>query len=266
MDSPLQDVVSYDKCESCSRSLYDDECEHRCALSEGPPCAECAEGGKSDECLECCSVQEITEMNYVAMDDNTGWLEDHWAALRRWRERIDQKPNGAFVKYDKILRKHFGLEATFSTTRIATSETRIWPRHSNHRWHDPEDRQTTICYLTMPGHRSVEKEYSLSIFEAEGGSFSISTAQEMSILLPKAGDASTLRPRFKRALKILGLKPHLHPSQELSVLSPTTGHEQGPDRAKDADASSANVGKNGMHFAHATETEVTLTVSSRFSE
>lgn len=118
----------------------------------------------------------------------------------------------------QVLRKEFGLAAFFSTTRVSDGGKETWPRNKNSKWHWGEELQTTLCYLTLPGLATIDKKYLTSEMEDECGYVGLPAAQAMEVQLPDLTQEAKIRTRIHRAMRILGLKPYVHPShRELSL-------------------------------------------------
>lgn len=110
----------------------------------------------------------------------------------------------------RILHQHFGLEAYFATTQVNDKNRDRWPKHENHKWHSLDELKTTICYLTM--HKPVANDAQYVM--AEGMDFvAIDGCESYLVDVPTLEDKASRDARFKRALRILKLKPYVHPSQ-----------------------------------------------------
>ena len=153
------------------------------------------------ECDTCKNMLE-EEMNVGLFErDSDGWLVEKCEAERGcWEKMISQGPDGKFAKYDKvcllrsasnltaaivlwsgtlhnratltqsqILRKHFGLEAHFVTTRITEKRPAAWPSDPDHIWHADDELQTAVCCLVLPRQAARDASYVMSEMEAMGG-------------------------------------------------------------------------------------------------
>ena len=113
----------------------------------------------------------------------------------------------------QILRKHFGLEVFFATTRIADGEAAPWPSDPNYKWHLGRALQTTICYLTLPRRAPGKATFSADEMEADYRSSTINAAQSYFIEIPSQQNRDLRSKQFQRALRTLRLKPYIHASQ-----------------------------------------------------
>jgi hypothetical protein len=110
--------------------------------------------------------------------------------------------------------KHFGLEVFFAHTRKARGDSAPWTNHANHHWHDEEELETTICYLTLPRVVAEERTYGISDIEAQcGGPVTVYGAQSSLVTVPTMVNRNAILKQFKRALRMLKLNPYIHPSQ-----------------------------------------------------
>lgn len=241
--SPLSDAVSYEltECTNCQDDPYNGKCENRCTDRTKDSCDECASRRSKATsfrivCENSCEARKKVLMNHMAQDDES---QDayHDDACAMWHKRINQAPGGGFVKYaevschpktstwtllisTQVLRKHFGLAASFSNTRVANGEHDVWPKHKNHRYHRTDELQTTLCYLILHKPALIGKTYSSSEMEGDCGFVSLPAAQAMDVDLVTLTDEAKMKSRFQRALRILGLEPWMHASQRNVVLAP----------------------------------------------
>lgn len=88
-----------------------------------------------------------------------------------------------------------------------------WEEHANHRWHNVEEMKTTICYLTLPRAPTKQKSYQISETEANCGDALLRGVQSSIIQLPDLANREKRVKQFRRALRVLQLKPYIHPSQ-----------------------------------------------------
>ena len=133
----------------------------------------------------------------------------------------------------QILRQHFGLEAYFANIRPGSRSDSCWPEHENYRWHSPNARQTTLCYLTLPSRPGPESSF---LAEDTGGIYlSLDCAQAVEVELPTMTNTVKMRVRFQRAMRILDLKPSQHPSQDHGIaMSPELVNDEGADNDAEA--------------------------------
>ncbi|KAK4555486.1 hypothetical protein LTR86_007238 [Recurvomyces mirabilis] len=146
--------------------------------------------------------------------DTTLFVEDHIDHMSEWRTRIMQGPKGAFRQYDEMINKAFGLEVYFINTTRDIARPDAWPKHENHHWHDYDDLQTSLCYLTLP-----KKFTDTAVFEPcelswESGDPSVSGGLVRLIDIDSLIVTEEQRRRFQHAMKVLELKPHIHGSEE----------------------------------------------------
>ena len=120
----------------------------------------------------------------------------------------------AWLTESQILRKQFGLEAFFAHTRKACNDSAPWTKDSSHKWHDEDELETTICYLTLPRKAAGQRTYSISQEEADSGeNASINGAVSSPVGFLTLANKEAMSKQFKRALRTLQLQPYLHPSQ-----------------------------------------------------
>jgi len=86
-------------------------------------------------------------------------------------------------------------------------------------WHERDELQTTICYLTLPGVAAVRNEFDSSLMERECG-LGMMYAHQSCFLGPVVlSERDDIAGRFHHALHVLGLRPHVHESQLNHTLS-----------------------------------------------
>jgi hypothetical protein len=114
----------------------------------------------------------------------------------------------------QLLRKHFGLEAYFATTRIAAVEGKAWPDHPHHNYHWPdEELHTTTCYVTLPRQATTPLTYPLSEMEAECGYARVKAAQSALVQLPDPQTQEKRAKQFRHLMQTLKIQPYTHESQ-----------------------------------------------------
>ncbi|TKA83210.1 hypothetical protein B0A55_00658 [Friedmanniomyces simplex] len=183
--------------------------EHRCAPMDHLP--DCHSPLSDDAGNEFQPSQKTQLMNVEAMD--WGWVETHDEVKDAWMKRNDPKKEGAFSEHANALRKHFGLQIVTQNTRIATEDKNSWPEHPDNEWHEDKERQTTLCYLTLPSSDSpAEKTYGLTNMEDECSFARMAVAQAVAVQLPDPAEIPKIQARFQRALRVLGLQPWLPPA------------------------------------------------------
>ncbi|KAK5711267.1 hypothetical protein LTR15_012557 [Elasticomyces elasticus] len=111
-----------------------------------------------------------------------------------------------------MLKQHFGLEVYLANTVVDGNNEERWPKHKNYRWHPEAERQTTLCYLTLPKRLGPK-----GAFDADDRYGDIpespNAAQAIQVNMHSLSITDEQRRRFQRALKTLGLELYLHPSQ-----------------------------------------------------
>lgn len=105
----------------------------------------------------------------------------------------------------------FGLEVHIQNTRFHEQtigkDSPVWQNYDDYHGEWIQPLQTTIIYLTLP-KKTVREEMCITEGEGESSSFDIDCAHSMLV------DYSQPRTQgFKRAMKMLGLRPFVHPSQ-----------------------------------------------------
>ena len=150
----------------------------------------------------------------------------------------------------QILLKNFGLEARLAITRPSDRALSLWTPKKDHIWFDMEELQTTICYLTVQ-QQSAQRRYEKSEWEEdEGVNHTVNTAQSSVINLASLINQPSRTKQFQRALRILKLKPYLHPSQSGAGLFATNasrvGHDQ-PECGGDEQKRKMNDGKSDCY-------------------
>ncbi|KAK6396111.1 hypothetical protein LTR65_010221 [Meristemomyces frigidus] len=211
-NSPLSDAADDEvaACEECAeQGVYESDCKNVCKAKSKDRCDECKSGASKQSpelCEKSCAAKKIERKNELAMSFEYGqtWGDIHHHACGQWKKRIDQRNGGGFVKYAEVLRKEFGLAEL--------------PR--NYRYHNKDELRTTLCYLTLPQVAAIDKAYSTSEDENECGYVGLLAAHAMDVRLPGLVDEARIRSRFHRALRILGLRPYVHPSQRNLALPP----------------------------------------------
>ncbi|KAK5136845.1 hypothetical protein LTR08_001767 [Meristemomyces frigidus] len=208
-------------CESCAEhGVWQAVCDKRCTKESTNTCDVCKSDPESKQCERAC-LARYDEIVNESVQESDLCFEAHEENKSRWERRIQQGVKDPFEKYDKILRVHFGLEVFFANTRPDDNNDECWPKHKNHRWHSDGERQTTLCYLTLPKKSGPKGEYTADDRYMDGGYCSVPCAQAIQMKLPTVTSTTKMRVRFQRAMRILDLKPSVHSSQDHGiVLSP----------------------------------------------
>ncbi|KAK3674999.1 hypothetical protein LTR78_004932 [Recurvomyces mirabilis] len=218
-----EDGLEY--CTVCAEeSIWADtyaRCEKRCNAQTVTKCDECKKQ-LTEDCTRGCRAEYEEAANMVCAD-TTLFFEDHLDHKSAWRARITQGPQGGFRQYDEIINKAFGLEVHFIDTTRDVQRTDAWPKHENHRWHEYDDLQTTLCYLTLP-----KKLIGTAVFEPCQMAWEMSEPTVSGGLVQMVDTTSLVitekqRRRFQHTMQVLELKPHVHGSQEYNKpISPNT--------------------------------------------
>ncbi|SMR45063.1 unnamed protein product [Zymoseptoria tritici ST99CH_3D1] len=213
--TPLWEQVTdnFNYCDSCPDfEAPFDHCEVSCKNSHtADPCETCKAGTKGT-CEKSCDGQ-IHEEQMRAAAECDWWYEDHVDTRYNWSNRINAKQ---VEQMNVVLRQHFGLEAAFSDTRPESTDPGSWPKDRNYRWHVPEQKETTICHLTIPRRKIEKSEWVTSDFEDEMGSFSIEGTQTLEFNTDCYLSRADVTRRFQKAMTYLGLAPSPHASQRYS--------------------------------------------------
>ncbi|KAK5729536.1 hypothetical protein LTR17_011839 [Elasticomyces elasticus] len=153
-------------------------------------------------------------MNENAMDWD-GWYEAHRETQSRWENSINKnKKDGGFHEHAQTLAKHLGLGVVFHETRIGTSDSdkAVWPKSANYEWHESDDLKTTLCYLTLPDYNAAPRSYSTTEMEDACGYIHLPAARAIIVPIPGPKKILKIRARFQRALRVLNLRPYVHPA------------------------------------------------------
>ncbi|KAF7187280.1 hypothetical protein HII31_11368, partial [Pseudocercospora fuligena] len=237
--SPLYDSIEdFDSCTMCvdEDHYYDTaKCLLRCSENTVDKCSTCTQKVDHEDCERTCDFKKDVMMNEMAEE----WLmesdrDPFETDCKGWELSINQSPKGAFVKYDKILREHFGLEAFFSKTQMSDRDKEIWPKHKNHRYHQNTELQTTICFLTVCKSLTPLNTYSSSDMEHDCGYVDIAATRVLPIMVSDYMKIeSQARNAFRRAMRVLDLQPYVHPSQrDLLAYSDIGGDDKGHSKDK----------------------------------
>ncbi|SMQ46542.1 unnamed protein product [Zymoseptoria tritici ST99CH_3D7] len=218
--SPLLDRVldMFEYCDTCPGEDYTFEnCATHCKNSKTTDlCGVCKSGDGRETCEKSCEGRMAEEQEQAAAECEL-WYELHMEGRNDWMEKLESKE---VDKLNVILRQHFGLEARFSETRAYSQELVKWPEDRNHRWHDSNHRETTICHLTIPHATHEKDEWITSDAEDSFGTFQIEGTQSLTIDTNcQLGNVEVTR-RFQKAMLYLGLEPEPHPSQTYCTLRP----------------------------------------------
>ncbi|KAK4902531.1 hypothetical protein LTR27_000468 [Elasticomyces elasticus] len=210
--SPLSDAASYEMqpCGECEEDLYNDTCERICTADTVEKCMHCNHSSGRD-CLNSCESRQTHLMNETAVGWD-GWYEVHWETQNEWRARINKGKDGGFYDHAQTLEKYLGLGVVFHNTRVGTSGRKNWPMDANYEWQDDDGLETTLCYLTLPDHDEAEISYSATGMEADSGYIHVSAARAITVPTASPTDNAKIQARFQRALRILNLRPYIHPA------------------------------------------------------
>ncbi|KAK3629518.1 hypothetical protein LTR22_021886 [Elasticomyces elasticus] len=216
--SPLSDAVSYEMqlCGECEDDVYNDSCERVCNEDTAEKCTNCKNG---IDCLNRCENQQTHRMNVKAMGWES-WQEVHMDTQSEWWDRIRKSKGGGFHDHMQTLEKHLGLSVVFHNTRIGSSGKKCWPIDANYEWHDNDSFETTLCFLTLPDYDAAPESYNTTEMEDECGMVHISAARAIAVPMPDPAELSKTQSRFQRALRILDLRPYIHPAMD-DIAKPT---------------------------------------------
>ncbi|KJX94796.1 hypothetical protein TI39_contig4159g00024 [Zymoseptoria brevis] len=245
--TPLWEMITdnFDYCGRCPGYIYPfDDCETHCKNSStADPCEACKAGNSRQTCEKSCDGQLAFEQQTAASESDY-WFEDHMDARSRWEKRVSAEEAG---KINTTLRQHFGLEATFSTTRAYKPPADKWPKDINYRWHDECHRETTICHLTIPRPEQRQDKFLTSDMEDSIGCFNIRGTQTIAIDTNCHLSSAEMSRRFRKAMMYLDLEPAPHPSQNYCKLRSLA---EEPASRKSTDAAEST--KKAEHSAQTT--------------
>ncbi|SMY20228.1 unnamed protein product [Zymoseptoria tritici ST99CH_1A5] len=207
-----------------------EDCRTLCKNSETDPCEVCKTRSSEGVCEKGCHGRELEESESF-LSECAVWIDLHFESRHEWDERVCKTE---VDKMNATLRKHFGLEVTFTETRTYVPERDNWPMHKNYKWHDENHIQTTICHLTMPRPKPPAHEWLSSDMEDSTGSFCIEGTQTLAVNMESHISNAAIKQRFQKATNYLRLEPSPHTSQHYSELRPTLEpHATSSDTATD---------------------------------
>lgn len=208
-----------DKCEECGSEDND------YYTSWGEACDECT--AKHEYC------QSLLAMELDPEESRQDWEADHLSVVARWKKLVESVVADETIVYRtprdeegcskflsegminrplEILRKHFGLDAEFGDIcRDSDAKSKSWTKHAHHGWHEETTNpyQTTVCFLIQPQSSAAQ------MAEQQTKARSGTGAQPRDV----EADESINR-RFHRALRLLRLKPYVHPCQRQALRPP----------------------------------------------
>ncbi|KAK4926080.1 hypothetical protein LTR49_006995 [Elasticomyces elasticus] len=204
--------------------MYDNAaCEKVCTDDTAEKCMHCKTSSGKD-CLNSCESQQTHFMNLNAMDWE-GWYEEHRETQYAWGIRISKGKNGGFHDHAQILEKYLGLGVVFHNTRVSSSGKENWPMDANYEWHDDNGLETKLCYLTLPDHDEARHSYDATDMEADSGYINVSAARAIAVPNASPTDIAKIQVRFQRALRILDLRPYIHPAMLVGSKAAKNGKE-----------------------------------------
>ena len=138
------------------------------------------------------------------------WNDVHYSRLNRWEDRTGLKTfhnRGFFTRNRDLILKHFGLDVWLSHVRLPEYQT-------ENEWSiiDIFAAETTIAYLKMPDAQRTSTAWDLAQIEQDDREYYIESGLATELIVPKRLPKPS-RARFRRAMRMLGLEPHVHPSQ-----------------------------------------------------
>lgn len=154
------------------------------------------------------------------------YFDRHIDRLFSWPNKRDALP-----KHQSIVKKHFGLSMWISTIRLSEASSResYFPA------------EATLAYLRLPSAPPITQTLDVSHSECESWEpFEIvetGCAVDVSTHLSRPRDTDA---RFKRALRILGLKPFEHKSQRGLGVCPNQESEDESEESEESKASKAS--------------------------
>ncbi|KAK4902533.1 hypothetical protein LTR27_000470 [Elasticomyces elasticus] len=224
-------------CKSCEKESIEGtysklNCDLRCTKHTAEPCGTCVDGEMGAHgCERNCYAKWKDAVNKYAQETDHNW-EFHDERKDAWLARIDKSKQGAFLPYKTMLKQHFGLEVYLANTVVDGGNEEQWPKHKNYRWHPKSERQTTLCYLTLPKRQSGKGN-----FKARADydyPTNVDAAQAVEVDMRSLSITDEQRRRFQRALKTLGLEVYLHPSQAHAyTVTPDLSLEEDSDEESD---------------------------------
>jgi hypothetical protein len=232
-ESDRGNEYSSDESQKYGFERYQGKCSKRCTEKAEQSCYACKDAPNLAECVRTCKALINEELNEAAFNE-VFWYENHWQSIENWEKRINQRPGGMFDKYDKVrtpaliphilllltlwqlLLKHFGLQVIFNQTRINDMNRLAWPKDKRYLWHDDNDMRTTLCFLALPKSKLSNGRYESSQMEADMDGADMQSGQAHQIDLQELASGSESSPRFLHALRVLDLKPYVHPSTGIS--------------------------------------------------
>ncbi|KAK3073107.1 hypothetical protein LTR53_005588 [Teratosphaeriaceae sp. CCFEE 6253] len=210
--SPLWDAASdaVTLCATCTAyGVYDGACKEKCDEKTAIRCAKCQVRLGRDDCERTCQAVYEEAVEETAAESDS-FLDTHLRSADRWTALISRSQSGELVN---VLRTHFGLEAYFAHTYVDRQSATSWPEHRNHKWHGPDERKTTLCYLTLPKQLGPVGSFLPTEMEADLGEYAVAAAQALEIDTDALHITSKQCRRFQKALKVLNLGIRQHPSQ-----------------------------------------------------
>ncbi|KAK5719754.1 hypothetical protein LTR17_015205 [Elasticomyces elasticus] len=232
------------QCDPCEKEATEGTFSHvncalRCTKDTATPCGTCSDDGMgAEDCERNCYAKWKDSVNEVAQETDHNW-EVHQQQKNAWLSRIAKGEKGAFQAYKTILKQHFGLEVYLANTVMdGNHEEERWPKHKNHRWHRGSERQTTLCYITIPKRLGPK-----GVFDADDDMseepIDVAAAQAVQVNTSSLSITEEQRRRLRRALKTLGLEVYLHPSQAHAYTAT-------PNLEEDSDEESSSDGTKGI--------------------
>jgi hypothetical protein len=137
------------------------------------------------------------------------WIDVHDDWSIDWEIRVSSECSATknlFRKNQALILKHFGISVWTSPIQLPKNQAQnVW---GGMDWRTP---QTTAAWLTLPTKQSLKREWQASDHEDDDGHYDVEDECNVTISPPHL--PSSAIAKFNRALTMLGLKPHLHPTQ-----------------------------------------------------
>lgn len=174
---------------------------------------------------------DLHVFSYMLENDET-WSGEHQKRCRRWTKRVGTKKSNNqsfFAKSRDLVRQHLGLEIWTSFLRIGNSPVGRF----NYLWSEVDGpSETVLAWLKLPRTRSLSKSYSLHETEYSANKWEVEDCASIPISPPPLSKSATAR--FKKAMKVLDLKPRAHPTMEKDFLGDDSeaGDEDSPEWPK----------------------------------
>ena len=160
------------------------------------------------------------------------WDVQHHENCRRWKIRVDtERSNCIFIKHRAFVRRHLGIDVWVSNVRLPSLQA---VTQQADEWKLNRPQNATVAYTTLPNKVSSRQEWTV-MSDLYGH---LQSGHTMPANFGAVPTEASLR-RFPRALKLLGLKVFIHPTQKEPVRSTPT-NVQSSDDTNTADESTTS--------------------------